>query len=157
MGISPEPREEFTHINVRSNGQWYNDDKLIINENVLTYFKSNLKRDDKGIYVHNTFGEFSEKGYIQVKGPIVNVIEITNQSFILENGQALSRKEVILVLDNRSVPFIYLVDFKAWAGFTKSAMVAFSEDIEERNGELFLQDKVIKQIADIDWQGELEQ
>lgn len=55
-------------ITVESNHRWYYQDKEIIQEDVLQYFKKNLKEDKNGIYIENIYKDKIEYGYIQCIG-----------------------------------------------------------------------------------------
>ena len=87
------PREEYTDINIRENGEWYTGNRKIINTNVLDYFQSNLHRDEKGIYIFNRFGEFSEKGYVKIKGPVMPVIDLDQDRFLLKGDKKIRDKK----------------------------------------------------------------
>ena len=44
-------------------------------------FQCNLHKDEKGIYIFNRFGKFSEKGYIKINGPVMPVIDLQEVPF----------------------------------------------------------------------------
>ena len=131
LKASPKtPREEFTDIRISRTGKWYTRSLPIQNNKILQYFKSNLRRDEKGIYIHNTFGEFSEKGYIQVEGPLLKVLDINSNGFTLENKEFIANEKVKLILDGQMIPYLYIPQLKAWAIFSKEAALPLADSLE---------------------------
>jgi len=78
-------REEFTNIRVSRERRWFTGVKEIINYKVISHFKQNLFRDSKGIYIYQTFGKFSEKGYITVEGPLLTVFRVDSKKLVFDS------------------------------------------------------------------------
>ena len=145
------PREEFTDINVDSKGDWFTKDRLITNEKVLAYFKDNLHYDEKGLYIFNRFGRFSEKGYIKVNGPVLKVIRVYEEIFLLENGLQVPIKDVRLVFNAELHPYLYLSSFKAWASFSRQGYLQLGDHIKEIDDNFFFENKALEIVNSIDW------
>ncbi len=150
-GAELAPREEFTDIRVDRDGQWYTRDRLIINKRILAFFKTNLHRDEKGIYIYSNFRQFSEKGYIKVGGPILWVTDIMQGNFVLETNAYVPIERCQIILDDQERPLIFLPALEAWAGLTKNALMQFGEDMKEKDGKFFWQDAELIKAEDINW------
>lgn len=136
------PREEFTFITIDVDGKWFNKEKQIINEDVLAFFKKNLHRDNKGIYIYNTFKGFSEKGYVIVNGPVCRVTDYTGSEFILETSETIARNQVQMILfDNRL--FIEIPRLKAMAIFERNLFFKITEKLVETDEGFFIEDSRI--------------
>ncbi len=57
--------ETLTDITVERDGTWRFQGQAISNEAVLHYFQANLRRDAKGYFIRNEFGELVEHGYLK--------------------------------------------------------------------------------------------
>ena len=63
---APGGRESNPEVSIDSLGRWFfQRDALIDNPNVLAYFKANLRRDGKGFFIENHFGELVEIAYLE--------------------------------------------------------------------------------------------
>jgi hypothetical protein len=62
------PRIFDSEIIVTENSHWMFRGNEITLESVLNYFKENLSEDDSGIFITNTYGNLTEKGYITCFG-----------------------------------------------------------------------------------------
>ncbi|MCS6972692.1 MAG: hypothetical protein NZL89_06670 [Leptospiraceae bacterium] len=82
-------REEFTNIRVNREGRWFTGDREIVNWKVISHFKQNLFRDEKGIYIYQEFRQFSEKGYITVEGPLLAVFRVDKDKLTFDSLDTL--------------------------------------------------------------------
>lgn len=144
-------REEFTDIRVDSRGAWFTGEKKIINEEVLRFFRANLYRDKKGIYVFNEFRGFKEKGYIKVEGPVMMVEQISSGSLILSDGTRLSLDAAELAVDASGVPYVKIERLGAWAGFPARSAHAFASGLQEQGKEFFWQGRRVVEYQQIPW------
>jgi hypothetical protein len=146
------PREEYTDINIRENGEWYTGNRKIINTNVLDYFQSNLHRDEKGIYIFNRFGEFSEKGYVKIKGPVMPVIDLDQDRFLLKGDKKILFNDAQLILSAALVPYLKLLDLGCFAAIPSHIAARLAENFEEMStGEFLFEDKTLQIENPIAW------
>ena len=144
-------RIEATGIQVREDGRWYRKDIPIQNRKVLSYFKNNLHRDPKGIFIFNTFKEFAEKGYINIHGPVLKVTDIKTNLFLLETGEAIHRNKARLMMNQKMTLFLKIPRLGAWAVFSRELSDRLAEMIE-MVGEKYIWDgKEIKIATKIKW------
>jgi hypothetical protein len=153
QSASPLPsREEYTDINIRENGEWYTGNKKIINTNVLDYFQSNLHKDEKGIYIFNRFGKFSEKGYITIRGPVMPVIDLGQKRFLLKGDKKIRFTDAQLILSATLVPYLKLLDLGCFAAIPSHIAARLAENFEEMStGEFLFNDKILQIENPIDW------
>ena len=149
--IAIPPREEFTQIRIDITGTWYTGGLKIINPKILLFFKTHLYRDKKGIYIYNTFGEFSEKGYIKIEGPLLQIIDIVEDSLVLENKETIFNQDAEIMLDEHLIPYAKLPRLQVWSVFSSKSAVKFGTMIEELNGQYFWLGNKIKVLSDIKW------
>ena len=125
-------REEFTQIRIDALGRWFAGEQPIINEKVLSHFKQNLFRDEKGIYIYQAFHEHAEKGYILVQGPLLALFRIERDLFIFESleKQKISETEIILYEEH---PLLRINRLNAWANILAGISPYFSEKLTEKN------------------------
>lgn len=90
-------REEFTNIRVTREGRWFTGNKEIVNWKVIAHFKQHLFRDEKGIYIYQTFKQFSEKGYITVEGPLLSVFRADHEKLTFDSLDTLPASEARVV------------------------------------------------------------
>jgi hypothetical protein len=135
--VHESAREEFTNIRVTRESRWFTGEKEIINHKVISYFKQNLFRDERGIYIYQTFRQFSEKGYITVLGPLLTVFRIDAEKIIFDSLDEMkpAETEIVLNLDDQS-PYVYYPRLKCYAGIPAGVSPYFSELLEER-GDVF--------------------
>lgn len=57
-----------SEIIIDEQNRWFYRGNEIVHPSVLDFFRENLNEDEKGIYIQNIYGSFSEKGYLQCKG-----------------------------------------------------------------------------------------
>ena len=116
------PRFIISDIVVHRDGEWYSGTSKIENKSILLFFKKNLHADVNGLFIYNQFGTKSEKAYIKVNGPVLKVLNIDEDHFILDNEEILdiTGKEIAMDSDDRL--YIVLDKLKAWAVLTRQAM-----------------------------------
>jgi hypothetical protein len=90
-------REEFTNIRVTRDGRWFTGSKEIVNYKVVSHFKQHLFRDEKGIYIYQTFRQFAEKGYITVEGPLLSVFRADREKLTFDSLDTLPVAEAQVV------------------------------------------------------------
>ncbi len=144
-------REEFTDIRVDGRGVWYTGNRQIVNEEVLRFFRANLYRDEKGIYIFNEFRGFREKGYIRVEGPVMMVEQITGDNLVLSNGRSLSLDSAVLAVDGSGLPYVKIAGLGAWAGFPARSTHVFADGLQEKGGEFFWRGKKVIAYERMPW------
>ena len=145
------PRIEFTDIQVRENGKWYTKNIPIQNKKILEYFKKNLHRDEKGIYIFNTFGQFSEKGYIKANGPILKVTDIKKDAFTLETGEEIKKIEAKILLGHKMTPFLEVPRLKTWAVFSRELSDILGDIIEISGDKYIWRGEEIPVVETVEW------
>lgn len=143
-------REEFTSIRIAADGSWYAKDKKIINPDVLNYFRKNLYRDEKGVYIYNEFRNLKEKGYISVEGPVDFVKDYDGKFFYLSSGMKIAVEEAILARMGEQV-YLFIPSLKAWAFFTQKIFLSLIDYLEEKNGELYFFGKKVAFYENMKW------
>lgn len=96
------------------------------------YFKQNLYRDAKGIYIHQTFRQFAEKGYITVEGPLLTVFRIDANRTIFDNLDEVATAELSCIwnTDDEAAYFFY-ERLRCYASVGAGVAPYFSEFLEE--------------------------
>lgn len=125
-------REEFTNIRVTREGRWFTGPKEIINYKVISHFKQHLFRDEKGIYIYQTFRQFAEKGYITVEGPLLSVFRADHEKLTLDSldSIALSEAQVIQDSDDEAL-YVYYPRLGCYASVPASVSPDFSAHLSE--------------------------
>jgi hypothetical protein len=130
-------REEFTNIRIsrdRSSGasRWFTGPKEIVNEKVISYFKQHLFRDAKGIYIYQEFRQFSEKGYITVEGPLLEVFRVDAEKITFDNLDEVPTAVVEVVLNSDDeAPYVYYPRLQCYAAVGAGVSSSFSEFLTE--------------------------
>jgi len=128
-------REEFTNILVNREGRWFTGPKEIINEKVISHFKQNLFRDAKGIYIYQTFKQFSEKGYITVGGPLLEVFRTDAEKITLDSLDIIPLASAQVILNQEDEALYVRYDrLGCYAAVAAAAAPDFSAFLED-NGE----------------------
>lgn len=146
-----QPREEFTNINIHSNGDWYTKDKKIINPQILKYFKSSLCHDNQGIYILNQFGLLSEKGYINVNGPLVFITHLDQKKFYSEINQAIPFSSITHILEYKNILYIPLPILHGYAQISRKIYLEMINLVVENMSQFFFDNIPIQQYKIIDW------
>ena len=71
--MTTTPRKFDSEIQITETGNWLFRGQEIIQQNVLEFFKKNIKEDDLGIYIRNSYAELVEHGYIKAKSIFLNI------------------------------------------------------------------------------------
>jgi hypothetical protein len=146
-----EPRNIISDIRIDSEGIWYSGKTVIQNSQILLFFKKNIFYDINGMFIFNQFGEKSEKAYIKVEGPVLKVTGITNDEFILDNGEKLDISNKELAMDKSGKLYIVVDKLKAWAVLTRQAIADLSGRLENKNDIYFWNKKQVRVINQIPW------
>ncbi|NCN08697.1 MAG: hypothetical protein GW938_02510 [Leptospira sp.] len=72
-------RKFFSEITINSRDEWIFRGNEIHQEEILKYFRANLKEDEDGVYIKNVFGELEEFGYIEINGYPLHIIRVTEE------------------------------------------------------------------------------
>ena len=109
--LAPSPIKAYTTkpgITVDAQGIWQYQAQAIENTSILSYFKQQLRRDAKGYYIENIFGERREHAYLdRVKGFPLQVRTITplrSQSLLTPGREEFSVQVDLDSHENISVP-----------------------------------------------------
>ncbi|MCS6985304.1 MAG: hypothetical protein NZM25_09310 [Leptospiraceae bacterium] len=148
-----DAREEVTSIRIEPDGSWYTGNRKIVNSGVLKYFRTNLHRDKKGVYIYNAFRQLKEKGYISVKGPIDLVVEFNGETFTLSSGIKIPAWEADLAMDSQGNLYIKIPKLELWARFSRELLIELSALIEEKNNAFYFKGKEILLYDTIPWLG----
>ncbi|MDZ4727340.1 MAG: hypothetical protein SH817_14375 [Leptospira sp.] len=70
------PRKFNSEIEVDDLDRWIFRENEITQNEILAYFRQNLKQTQTGIYIQNVFGELSEHGFVNVIGYPCHVLGI---------------------------------------------------------------------------------
>jgi len=131
-------REEFTNIRVTRESRWFTGAKEIINYKVISHFKQHLFRDEKGIYIYQTFREFAEKGYINVEGPLLSVFRADAEKITFDSLDELPVEDAHVVQnDDDDALYVVYPRLGCYASVTAAVAPAFAELIRE-DGDSFL-------------------
>ncbi|AOP33515.1 hypothetical protein A0128_06450 [Leptospira tipperaryensis] len=97
------PRRFNSEIYVDSEDRWVFNGNRIIQKEVLTYFRKNLREDEFGIFIDNRFGELSENGYVELDGYPIHLTSCKESGstlvFLSESEITFSLRELVFALD----------------------------------------------------------
>ncbi|MES0489130.1 MAG: hypothetical protein ABUK01_04005 [Leptospirales bacterium] len=145
------PREVNSKIRIDSSGEWFNNTQKIENQQILLFFKQHLQYDHKGVFIENEFKEMTEKVYVQVEGPLVNVLHINRENFILETGEKITTDSAFLTCDEQERIYLGLKRLKSWARITRQAKMDLGEKLEKTDQGYMWNEKLIKMVAKMTW------
>lgn len=83
--MTTTPRKFDSEIRITANGKWIFRGQEITQDNVLGFFKKNIREDDLGIYITNTYAELTEHGYLEAETiflKIINSLEKDNTIYL---------------------------------------------------------------------------
>ncbi|GAB4436263.1 MAG: hypothetical protein OHK0011_19390 [Turneriella sp.] len=125
-------REEFTNIRVTRDGRWFTGTREIVNYKIISHFKQHLFREEKGIYIYQTFRQFAEKGYITVEGPLLSVFRADREKLTLDSLDTLpvAEAEVIQNRDDEAL-YVYYPRLSCYASVPASVSPDFSALLSE--------------------------
>ena len=129
----------YPDLLINEKDEWIFENNKIINDEILNYFKKNLKKDDSGFYIENTFGEKLEIAYLkEVNGfplQITNVFDINKNEkklkVLIETGIQIeiSFNDIKTKNDN----CIYIYYNKIPVRFNSYTMFKFLSEVDEIN------------------------
>ena len=97
-------RKFDSEICINAQDEWMFHGNSIIQEKILSYFRSNLKEDQDGVYILNQFGELEEHGYLKIEGYPLHITNVTDEEgtlfFSSDSGISLKINDVELLLNN---------------------------------------------------------
>ncbi|MFZ5629957.1 MAG: hypothetical protein ACOY5B_12565 [Spirochaetota bacterium] len=138
-------REEFTNIRVTREGRWFTGAKEIINYKVISHFKQHLFRDDKGIYIYQTFRQFAEKGYITVEGPLLNVFRADREKLTFDSLDILPVAEAQVVQNSEDESlYVYYPRLRCYASVPASVSPDFAMLLSEEGESILFCGRPIK-------------
>jgi len=125
-------REEFTNIRVTRDGRWFTGAKEIVNYKIISHFKQHLFRDEKGIYIYQTFRQFSEKGYITVEGPLLSVFRADENALTFDSLDTLpvSEAQVVQNSDDEAL-YVYYPRLACYASVPAAVSPDFAKLLSE--------------------------
>lgn len=77
------PRKFDSEISITDSGKWLFRGQEITQENVLGFFKKNVREDDLGIYITNTYAELTEHGYLEAQTFFLKIIDSIEKDNII--------------------------------------------------------------------------
>jgi len=72
-------RKFFSEITINPRDEWVFRGNEIHQEEILKYFRANLKEDSDGVYIKNVFGELEENGYIESNGYPLHIVRVSEE------------------------------------------------------------------------------
>jgi hypothetical protein len=102
-------RKFDSEIRIHSNGKWFFRGQEITQENVLNFFKKNLKEDEQGVFIENHYGGLTEHGYLESYTfllKIKSIIEKETLYFISEVDEVLNLSDITIYHDSNESIFI---------------------------------------------------
>ena len=138
----------FIKINTR--GEWFANNVIIINKDILNYYKQNLHKDQKGIYILNRFHSLEEKVYLHIEGPLLKVLKIKKNKLLLENREEIDADDAHLVEFHTKI-YLKIPTLECWAAFSRQALFDLSELLENAGETYFWNKKTIQHVPAIKW------
>jgi hypothetical protein len=134
-----------SEITIDESNRWYFRGQEIIHVFVLDFFRKNLFEDEKGIYILNSYGQFSEKGYVECYGfPLFFISWVIDENnhlaFRSNGGQDYSLQELNFYFDEKERIFS-IPEGKKFTkiGFSKAVLNFLAEYMNEKDDEYFLE------------------
>ncbi len=138
-------REEFTNIRVTREGKWFTGAKEIVNYKVISHFKQHLFRDEKGIYIYQTFRQFAEKGYITVEGPLLSVFRADQEKLTLDSLDILPVREAEVVQNSDDEAlYVFYPRLKCYASVPAAVSPDFAELMSEEGERILFCGRLIE-------------
>ena len=132
-----------SEIIIDSSSRWFFRGNEITLDTVLAYFRENLYEDEGGIYIFNSYGNLSEKGYVTCIGYPLKIVDLESQenslSFIGDNKSKLSMKETDIFVDPDNRLLVRKKDEKRLLYVcSRDVHTRLGDYIEDENGNFFL-------------------
>lgn len=93
--------------------RWRFKGEIISNEEILQYFKANLRRDEEGFFIENRWGEKREFGYLRgvfgfpLRAESIDFLDGISVEFHLDSGAtAVAGVTELFYLDEKTVGFV---------------------------------------------------
>lgn len=124
-----------SEIVIDEQDHWFYRGNEIIHPSVLDFFRENLYEDEKGIYIQNIYGAFSERGYIECNGFPVFFFQIIPEEEKLKlkanNKKIFSAHELNFFYDSKERLFAIPKDQKFIKyGFSKTVLNQISNYLQ---------------------------
>jgi hypothetical protein len=136
------PRKFDSEIRVGDHDEWVFRGNEITQEDVLLYFKQNLKEDEAGIYIDNRFGDLEENGYIEIRGFALQAIYFEWDEFLkvtCDDKRTFSGDEVQFFRTNQEEFFFSPMGNRFLKyRISRNALGKLMDFLEESSGEYFL-------------------
>lgn len=150
--VHQNAREEFTNIRVARDGRWFTGNKEIVNWKVIAHFKQHLFRDAKGIYIFQTFKQFSEKGYITVEGPLLSVFRADREKLTFDSLDTLPVAEAEVVQNSEDEAlYVYYPRLRCYASVPAAVAPDFAALLSEAGGCILFCGRPITQRKIVAW------
>ncbi|MBK9501584.1 MAG: hypothetical protein IPO06_19835 [Leptospiraceae bacterium] len=142
--MTTTPRKFDSEIRITESGKWLFRGGEITQDNVLGFFKKNIREDDLGIYITNTYAEFTEHGYLDTKVIFLKIIDsVQEDNNIYLIGEEESKTNILdfyfysdleekIFCMRKSDQFIKFTFNRQMHSYISSLMI-------EENGNYFLQ------------------
>lgn len=137
------PRKFDSEIRINKAGKWIYRGQEITQDKILDFFKKNIKEDEKGIFIKNSYSELEEHGYIEAKSIFLSIINyiITDNSTYLhtEDDRHIPLKDLLFYSDDESKIFCMIKSDKFIKfRFNRKTHTFISTLISEENGNYFI-------------------
>lgn len=139
--MSTKSRIFNSEIIIDSQNRWFYKGNEIVHPNVLDFFKENLQEDEKGIFIQNVYGSFSEKGYLECRGFPVFFFQVWEEDTTLKfegnNKKIFLASELNFFYDDKERLFAIPKEQKFIKyGFSKNVLNQISNWLQvDENGE----------------------
>lgn len=145
-------RKFDSEILITPEDKWIFRGNEITQEDILKYFRKNLKQDDSGVYIDNRFGELEEHGYLNLQGYPVHITSVSEEGnnlvFHTDSDKSIPLKDIHIQIQKDGTLEAYEKGLeKIRYRFSKSASTQISNYIQENPNDgnylLVFQDKKI--------------
>jgi len=137
-------------IKINTQGDWFANNVIIVNKDILNYYKQNLHKDQQGIYILNRFHSLEEKVYLQIEGPLLKVLKINKNKLLLESHEEIDASDAQLVEFHTKI-YLKIPSLECWASFSRQALFDLSELLESTEETFFWNKKTIQHVPAIKW------
>ncbi|MCC5815896.1 MAG: hypothetical protein JJT78_14170 [Leptospira sp.] len=129
-------REFDSEIYITADDKWIFRGNEIIQEDILSYFRKNLKQDERGVYIDNKFGELEEHGYLTLYGFPVHITYVSEEGgtlfFSTDADRTLGLDDISIQMNSEGQLFAHEMGReKILYRFSRSAGGQLAERIDE--------------------------
>lgn len=133
--MSTKSRIFNSEIIIDTQNRWFYKGNEIVHPSVLDFFRENLNEDEKGIFIQNTYGAFSEKGYLECQGFPLFFYQVFEKDFTLQfeanNKKIFSINELNFFYDSQERLFaIHKLQKFIKYGFSKNVLNQISNYLQ---------------------------